>query len=190
MTERGCRRNGFHILRNPVNGIAHTFHRFSSPNHNRFAGLWFGFRLRAGFAAGGTGLRLLCMASLHCFRQACNRSRRAAIYGGRDFRRCLRKGFACGQRKILRRCAPLNDKSGGVPVSCHSERSEEASRPQTRSPVLASPCGGGVTEGDREEMRQGLYCTASCVPYSSPNFPAFLQHRNSSRPVETRAPIT
>ena len=31
-------------------------------------------------------------------------------------RKCLRKGVACGRRKILRRCAPLNDKFGGSSV--------------------------------------------------------------------------
>ena len=56
------------------------------------------------------------MAALHSFRQARSRSRRAAIYGDRVFPKYLRKVFACGRRKILRRCAPLNDKSGGVPV--------------------------------------------------------------------------
>ena len=47
-------------------------------------------RLRAGIAAAGRG-RLPCMAALHSFRQACSRSRRAAIYGGRDFPKRLRK---------------------------------------------------------------------------------------------------
>ena len=92
------------------------------------------------------GARLPCMAALHCFRQARSRSRRAAIYGGRGFRECLRKGFACGWRKILRRFAPLNDSPGGATFFCHSERSEESSRPQTRSPVLASPSGGGALQ--------------------------------------------
>ena len=68
-----------------------------------------------GIAAAGRG-RLPCMAALHSFRQARSRSRRAAIYGDRVFPKYLRKVFACGRRKILRRCAPLNDKSGGVPV--------------------------------------------------------------------------
>ena len=41
--------------------------------------------------AGGTGVRLPCMAALHGFRQARNRSRRAAIYGGCGFPEFLRK---------------------------------------------------------------------------------------------------